>query len=94
MKFEWDESKNQANIRKHGVDFRDAVYVFADPFALNLPDDDHSADEERWLLLGVNLREQTLLVVHTYRTNNVIRIISARKATHNEKATYLKRTRK
>ncbi|KJV07006.1 BrnT family toxin [Methylocucumis oryzae] len=94
MKFEWDESKNQTNIRKHGVDFRDAVYVFADPFALNLLDDDHSADEERWLLLGVNLREQTLLVVHTYRTDEIIRIISARKATHNEKATYLKRVKK
>jgi uncharacterized DUF497 family protein len=94
MKFEWDEPKNQANIRKHGVDFRDAVYVFADPFALNLPDADHSVDEERWLLLGVNLREQTLLVVHTYRTEEIIRIISARKATHNEKATYLKRARK
>jgi len=68
--------------------------VFADPFGLNLPDDEHSADEERWLLLGVNLSEQILLVVHTYRTGEIIRIISARKATHNEKANYLKRARK
>jgi hypothetical protein len=68
--------------------------VFADPFGLNLPDDEHSADEERWLLLGVNLSDQILLVVHTYRTDEIIRIISARKATHNEKAIYLNRARK
>jgi len=94
MRFEWDETKNQANIRKHGVDFHDAVYVFADPFALSLPDDEHSEAEERWLLLGVNLREQTLLVVHTFRHADVIRIISARKATSKEKSTYLKRVTK
>jgi uncharacterized protein len=42
MKFEWDEDKNQANIRKHGVNFGYTVYVFADPFALNLQDDEYS----------------------------------------------------
>ncbi len=94
MKFEWDENKNQTNIRKHDVDFRDAVFVFADPLALNIPDDDHSEHEERWLLLGVNLQSQTLLVVHTFRRDNVIRIISARKATSKEKSTYLKRAAK
>ena len=94
MKFEWDENKNQLNIRKHGINFRDAGYVFSDPFALNIPDDEHSNNEERWLLLGQNLNEQVLLVVHTFRCGDVIRIISARKATANEKATYLKRLRK
>jgi uncharacterized DUF497 family protein len=94
MKFEWDENKNQLNIRKHGINFRDAAYVFSDPFALNIPDDEHSNHEERWLLLGQNLNEQVLLVVHTFRCGDVIRIISARKATANEKATYLKRLRK
>lgn len=93
MKFEWDESKNQSNIRKHGVDFRQAVYAFADPFALSIPDDEHSEDEERWLLLGKNLNEQILLVVHTFRYDEVIRIISARKATQNEKATYTRRAK-
>jgi uncharacterized DUF497 family protein len=94
MKFEWDENKNQLNIRKHGINFRDAAYVFSDPFALNIPDDEHSNNEERWLLLGQNLNNQLLLVVHTFRCGEVIRIISARKATANEKATYLKRLRK
>ena len=52
MKFTWDENKNQLNIRKHGIDFGDAAYVFADSFALSIPDDEHSETEERWLLLG------------------------------------------
>ena len=46
MKFEWDDHKNKLNIQNHGVDFRDAVYVFSDPFALNLPDN-FSENEER-----------------------------------------------
>jgi len=92
MKFEWDENKNRANIQKHGIDFRDAVYVFADHLALNIPDD-YAEDEERWLLLGMNLKEQVLLVVHTFRGEDTIRIISARKATHREKATYLQRAK-
>jgi uncharacterized DUF497 family protein len=94
MRFEWDENKNQANIRKHGIDFREAVYVFSDPHALSIPDDDHSDDEERWVLLGKNLNERILLVVHTYRRDDLIRVISARKATPNEQSTYLKRVRK
>lgn len=93
MKFEWDENKNLSNIRKHGVDFRQAAYVFADPFALSMPDAEHSDDEKRWLLLGKNLNEQVLLVVHTFPYDNVIRIISARKTTQNEKATYIRRTK-
>ncbi len=90
MKFEWDENKNKENIQKHGVDFRDAAYVFSDPFALSLPDD-YSNEEERWLLLGMNLKQQILLVVHTFRCDDITRIISARKATNQEKTTYLKR---
>jgi uncharacterized protein len=94
MKFEWDEDKNRFNIQKHGIDFADAAYVFSDPFALSIPDDEHSESEERWLLLGKNLNERLLLVVHTYRYEDVIRIISARKATATETATYVKRLTK
>jgi uncharacterized protein len=94
MRFEWDETKNQANIRKHGIDFRDAAYVFSDPYALNIPDDEHSDDEERWVLLGKNRNEKILLLVHTFRQGDAIRLISARKATSTEQATYLKRARK
>ena len=94
MKFEWDENKNLLNIRKHGISFYDAAYVFSDPFALSIPDDEHSETEERWLILGKNLNQRLLLVVHTLRHNNIIRIISARKATANEATTYMKRLTK
>jgi uncharacterized DUF497 family protein len=76
------------------VDFRDAVYIFSDPFQLNIPDEDHSDDEERWIILGKNLNDTLLLVVHTFHDENVIRIISARKATRNEQAQYTRRLSK
>lgn len=91
MRFEWDDNKNLANNRKHGIDFRDAVYVFSDPYALNIPDDEHSDEEERWVLLGKDLREMVLVVIHTDRESDVIRLISARKATRNEQAIYRSR---
>jgi uncharacterized DUF497 family protein len=93
MKFEWDEHKNKINIQKHGIDFRDAVYIFSDPFALSISDD-YAQYEERWLLVGLNLKNQVLLVVHTFRDGDTTRIISARKATNKEKSTYLQRVKK
>lgn len=93
MKFEWDDKKNQANIKKHGIDFADAVYVFADPLALNIPDDEHSNDEDRWIILGRNLQSTVLLVVHTFREGDAIRIISARKSTKNEQRIYEMRSK-
>ncbi len=94
MKFEWDEKKNRANIKKHGISFVEAVYVFADPFALNIPDDEHSESEERWILLGQSLALGVLLIVHTYREGDSIRIISARKSTKNEHRIYEMRSKK
>lgn len=91
MNFDWDENKNQANIKKHGVDFRDACYVFADIYALNMPDNEHSENEERWLLLGSAQNGKILLVVHTERIGDIIRIISARCATKHEQKTYYER---
>jgi uncharacterized protein len=94
VKFEWDENKNQINIKKHGIDFAEAVYVFADPFALNIPDDKHSEDEERWILLGRSFQSTILLIVHTEREGDSIRIISARKSTKNEQRIYEMRCQK
>ena len=71
-----------------------ASYVFADPFALGKYDDEHSEDEDRWILLGKSLNEIVLVVVHTFRDNDgteFVRIISARRATKREKQTYQKR---
>ena len=91
LKFEWDPHKERINIRLHGVTFEQASYVFADPFALNKYDGKHSQNEDRWILSGKSLNEIILVVVHTYRNSSGIervRIISARKATKNEKQVY------
>jgi len=97
MKFEWDKNKEKINIQKHGVTFEQASFVFTDQFALNRFDDEHSEDEDRWVLLGKSLNETLLLVVHTFRDNDgieFVRIISARKATKKEKKVYQKRCQK
>jgi uncharacterized DUF497 family protein len=94
MKFEWDRKKENINIKKHGVSFEQASYVFADPFALNRYDEEHSEDEERWILLGKSLNQTILLVAHTFRDNDgkeFVRIISARRATKREEKAYKER---
>jgi len=94
MKFEWDTNKEKINMLKHGVAFEQASYVFADPFALNKYDDEHSENEDRWIMLGRSLNETIIVVVHTFRDidgTEFVRIISARKATKKEKQAYQKR---
>ena len=89
IRFEWDSAKATANTRKHGVSFEEAMSVFYDEFAVQFIDDDHSANEERFLLLGMSTGARLLLVCHCEReAGNVIRIISARKATKRESAYY------
>ncbi|MBN2701117.1 MAG: BrnT family toxin [Methylothermaceae bacterium] len=85
MRFEWDESKRKTNFRKHGIDFADAVAVFYDPMAISIEDTDHS--EERFLTLGMDAFNRILVVTYTYR-EDVIRIISARKAEPLERKQY------
>lgn len=94
MKFEWDSEKERINIQKHGITFDQAAYVFADPCALNKYDDEHSEEEDRWLLLGKTLSEVILVVVHTFTGDDgieYVRIISARKATKREQQEYQQR---
>jgi hypothetical protein len=87
--FEWDPVKAAANLRKHKVSFEDAQTVFSDERARLIDDPDHSEDEERFLLLGLSSSLRLLVVAHCYRsTDNVIRIISARKATADEARHY------
>jgi uncharacterized protein len=89
IKFEWDSAKATANIKKHGVSFEEAQSAFYDEFAIQFFDDDHSSDEERFLLLGMSTGSRLLLVAHCEReAGHVIRIISARKATKRESAFY------
>ena len=89
LRFTWHPPKAAANRRKHGVAFEEAQTVFSDDAALLLDDPDHSADEERYLLLGLSATLRLLLVVHCYRAEDgVIHLISARKATRSERAQY------
>lgn len=88
MDVEWDEDKRLANIRKHGVDFEDALDVFVDPAAYEEHDDEHSDDEHRQKIIGFGRIPAMLCVVYTERRGNVVRIITARKANQREKRTY------
>ena len=81
-------------MREHGITFEQASYVFADPFALNKYDDEHSESEDRWVLLGKSLSEAVLVVIHTFSDDDgteVVRIISAGRATKREKQAYYNR---
>ncbi|NJN49214.1 MAG: BrnT family toxin [Alkalinema sp. RL_2_19] len=89
LEFEWNPTKAASNERKHGISFEEAETVFYDEFARLLPDPDHSIREERFLLLGMSEEARLLLVVHVYRSSsNVIRLISARRATRYERQQY------
>ena len=86
LRFEWDPRKDAANQRKHGISFEEARSIFADEHALLVDDPDHSAAEDRFILLGLSARFRVLVVVHAYRAgDDVIRIISARRATRPER---------
>ena len=87
LEFGWDPRKAAANLRKHGVSFPEATTAFADPRSIAIPDPDHSAEEERYLLVGASHRSRLLVVSHTEQ-GNTIRLISARKATRNERTIY------
>jgi uncharacterized protein len=85
LRFEWDEKKDAANRRKHGVSFTEAKTAFLDDNARVIPDPEHSEDEERFVLLGLSISLRVLVVCHCYRqSGEVIRIISARKADRDE----------
>lgn len=89
MRFAWDDEKAAENLRKHGVSFEEGSTVFADENARMKHDPDHSQREDRFILLGFSARLRLLVVCHAYREDDeVIRIISSRKATPNERRQY------
>lgn len=89
LRFEWDERKAAVNVKKHGVSFDEAKSVFVDERAKLIADPDHNEDEDRFVLLGLSSVLRLLLVCHCYREEgNVIRIISARKASPHEFKSY------
>ena len=89
IQFEWDNDKATSNLRKHKVSFEEAKEVFSDPLARIIDDPDHSNEEDRFIILGASSRQRVLIVCHCYRLNDeIIRIISARRATKNEQRYY------
>jgi len=89
MTFDWDTEKASQNLRKHKVSFEEASSVFFDEDALEFFDPDHSINEDRFLMLGLSFRLRLLVVVYCIRKKGRrIRIISARKATNNERKAY------
>lgn len=89
MEFHWDPAKAEANVKKHGVSFKEAQSVFYDEFAVQFYDEPHSSHEERFLMLGMSSGARLLLVCHCERdSGDVIRIISARTATKRESSFY------
>jgi uncharacterized DUF497 family protein len=87
VRFEWDEVKAAANLRKHGVSFDEATEVFYDPSALQDFDPEHSVAEARFFIIGLSSR-RLLYVVYAERAGDAVRIISARKADKSDRKFY------
>ena len=93
IRFEWDPAKAAANRRKHGVDFEDAIHVFEDPWALFVADRADETGQIRWQAIGLAGGVAVLLVAHTIQEDGgdeVVRLISARRATREERKRYEK----
>ena len=88
MRFDWDPGKASSNEKKHGISFEEAQSVFFDEQALLLEDPQPRHEEERFVLLGLSASLRILVVIHALREEDVIRIISARKATRLEAHEY------
>jgi uncharacterized DUF497 family protein len=84
MRFEWDPQKARQNLRKHGVSFDEAVTAFYDPLSATFDDPDHSDEEQRYITIGFSSQGRLLVVGHTER-EQIVRIISARRATAHER---------
>ncbi len=87
MEFGWDNLKAKVNQRKHGISFEEASTCFYDPYGLDFYDEDHSEEEDRYILLARSNRGRVLVVIYTERGDR-LRIISARKATPKEEEFY------
>ena len=87
MRFEWDENKAAGNLLKHGVSFEEAATVFGDLLSDTFDDPDHSAEERRFIIIGVSERGRMLVVAHT-DDGDIVRIISAREPARGEREFY------
>jgi uncharacterized protein len=89
IEFEWDDEKARTNLKKHGVRFTEAVTIWLDDSALEIPDPEHSHGEERWIRMGLSRNANALVVVYVEKIENKsVRIVSARKASRSEEDRY------
>ena len=89
VQFDWDERKNKLNRKKHGIWFEEAVHIFEDPQVRFFLDQEHLNEEDRFVAIGQGSESSLLVVVHCYRdTDNIVRIISARRASRKERLFY------
>jgi uncharacterized protein len=87
MRFAWDEKKAASSLVKHGISFEEAATVFDDPLSDTFPDPDHSLEEHRFIIIGSSESGKILVVAHT-DDGELVRMISAREATHGERKSY------
>lgn len=87
MEFDWDPYKAVRNFENHAVSFEEASTIFDDPFYITVVDDEHSDNEQRYISIGISRSNRLIIVAHTAR-QRYVRIISARKATKNERGYY------
>jgi uncharacterized DUF497 family protein len=87
MRFAWDQRKASSNLVKHSVSFEEGFNGFGDPFSNTFPDQDHSIEEQRFIIIGLSDQGTILVVAHT-DDGELVRIISAREATQGEKKSY------
>jgi uncharacterized protein len=98
MRFHWDRIKASENRRKHRASFEEACTIFSDSSILTVHDERHSAKEDRWASMGLSISGRILVVIHTWPEQDesgeeIVRIISARRANEHERVTYLERKR-
>jgi uncharacterized protein len=98
MRFDWDRRKAVENRKKHRVSFEEASTIFADMAILTMHDDEHSLTEERWASIGRSMLGGILVVIHTWPQaddmgDELVRIISSRRANKREQAMYMERSR-
>jgi hypothetical protein len=96
MRFQWDQIKAAGNRRKHGIPFEEACTIFSDASILTVHDEKHSWKDERWASMGMSITGRILVVIHSWpqpdeSDEEVVRIISARRANGHERTTYLER---
>jgi uncharacterized DUF497 family protein len=92
LSFRWDPKKEKLNVKNHGVSFSEATTAFYDEQAIQFFDPDHSEEEDRFILMGFSFKLRVLVVCHCYReSEEIVRLISARKANTNEEQEYWRR---